>query len=74
MIFLNALTWTAVAYCVAALNILFGAWLKTVVLSTVAFLFVIVMASGSRRSIWLNGSFAFLAAVVAGIASQHMVW
>jgi hypothetical protein len=32
------------------------------------------MSSGTRRSVWINGSCAFLAAVVAGIASRHMVW
>lgn len=74
MIFFNALTWAAVAYFVAAMNIIFGAWLKTIVFSTVAFLFVIVMTSGSRRSVWLNGAFALVIAAGAGVASRHMVW
>lgn len=74
MIALNPLTWAVVAYAIAALNMIFGVWLKTIVFSTIAFLFVIVMTSGSRRSVWLNGAFALVIATGAGVASRHMVW
>lgn len=74
MIALNPLTWAVVAYAIAALNIIFGLWLKTIVFSTVTFLFIMVMSSGSRRSVWLNGSLALLVATGAGIASRNMVW